>query len=512
MAQDKKITLYALDCGTVNWRLYRMEYHYAGARAQHVTRPLSSPLANFSDKKLPAVIMLTEDRKDVESIGETALAFHEDTQSRIRIREFFKPSIGSHLIKNPSPYQRRYTHFEALFFTRLLLRSLINQIQKEKHTSDPFGETIHFSIAYPDSWRTEHDGKSFEDFYHVVLECFPDEVSEHIRFIPESQGVLLGLTDQGLLEKFHSKDINLVIDVGGSHTAIYARRYNTETGVLTDISSYEEPFGGGLYDAVLAKYLSDELRIPHSEFSNDTSAFMSLRVWAQQIKEELSRQASRREESTDNQKTITLVMRNDQVFRKNINLTLEKFSEMVKPLDEEFQDVITRALENMGLEENSVGRVILIGGGVLLPGISEGIRERFGQDKVILPDNPEEVLVRGIGLSFSDSGPESGVRGSKSGPESKPGWRLTQEDGSVIDFNKEIMIAGRSNEADIPLESKKCSRTHALIRLEGNVLTLIDLRSKNGTYVNRSLLAPHLPKDLKAGDEIRFGDQVFVLE
>ena len=81
MAQDGKITLYALDCGTVNWRLYRMEYHYDGAKAQHVTSPLSSPLANFSDRKLPAVLTLTPDGTDLEDIGETALNFLEDTEN-----------------------------------------------------------------------------------------------------------------------------------------------------------------------------------------------------------------------------------------------------------------------------------------------------------------------------------------------------------------------------------------------------------------------------------------------
>jgi len=132
MAQENKITLYALDCGTVNWRLYRMEYHFDGERAQHVTSPLSSPLSNFTDRKLPAVLTLTEDGTAIESMGETALNVLEDSLIRNRVREFFKPSIGSHLLKKPSPHQQRYSHFEALLFTRLLLKTLIDQIREEK--------------------------------------------------------------------------------------------------------------------------------------------------------------------------------------------------------------------------------------------------------------------------------------------------------------------------------------------------------------------------------------------
>jgi len=515
MAQDNKITLYSLDCGTVNWRLYRMEYHYDGARAQHVTSPLSSPLSNFSDRKLPAVLTLTDGGINVETIGETALAFLEDAQARYRVREFFKPSIGSHLIDNPSPHQQRYTHFEALLFTRLLLRTLIKQIQEEKYNSEPFDEGVHFSIAYPDRWRMDYDAKIFEDFYHVILECFPTEICEQVHFVPESEAVILGLRNQSLLEKFHSEDINLIVEVGGSHTTISARKYNADTKILTDISRYEEPFGGGLYDALLAKHISDELQIPADELGEDSSAFMALRIWGQLLKESLSRQISGRDqgaESLDNQQAITLVMKNNQVYRKNISMSPGDFSEMIKPVDRAFQDVLTRSLENMGIKEDAVGKVILLGGGVLLPGISEGIRDRFGSEKVVLPNNPEEIIVRGTGLSFMSSRPERAAQQLKHIPEKKSDWRIVHEDGTIVDITKEIMIAGRSQHADISMESQKCSRTHALIRLEGNVVTLIDLRSKNGTYVNQIKIEPNSAHYLRAGDQIRFGDQDFLLE
>jgi hypothetical protein len=515
MAQDNKIFLYALDCGTVNWRLYRMEYHYDGARAQHVTSPLSSPLANFSDRKLPAVLALTPDGTDVEAIGETALATLEDVHARNRVREFFKPSIGSHLLTAPSPHQKRFTHFEALLFTRLLLKSLIEQIRVEKYNAEPFDEGIHFSISYPDSWRTENDGKVFEDFYHVILECFPPEISEQIHFVPESEGVILGLRDQGLLERFHSEDINLILDVGGSRTAIYARKYNAKTGVLSEVSSYDEPFGAGLYDVLLAKHISDELDIPSAELSSDSSSFMALRIWGQLLKESLSRQVSGREDTTgplSEQQSVTLVTKKGQVYRKNIILSPAEFDQMNQPLDKAFQDVITRGLEDMAIKESAIGRVILLGGGTMMPGILNGVLARFGEDRVVVPENPQEVLVRGIGLSFTSSLPEREAAERKFIPEKKSGWRLIREDGTAIDILKEITIAGRSQESDIKLESKKSSRTHALIRLEGNVLTLIDLNSKNGTFVNQEQITPNTAHYLRAGDRIRFGDQVYILE
>ncbi len=49
------------------------------------------------------------------------------------------------------------------------------------------------------------------------------------------------------------------------------------------------------------------------------------------------------------------------------------------------------------------------------------------------------------------------------------------------------------------------SRTHALIKITHQQVSLIDLGSTNGTRVNDTLLAPHQPTPLENGDEIRLG-------
>jgi len=349
----------------------------------------------------------------------------------------------------------------------------------------------------------------------VILECFPAEISDQIHFIPESEGVILGLRDQALLDQFHSREVNLILDVGASNTTVYARKFNSETGILDNINRYEEPFGGGLYDALLAKYLSDELQIPAKELTADPSAFMALRIWGQLLKESLSRKILGGEEIVDalsEQQTVTLVTKNDQVFRKNISINLDEFSQMNLPLDQAFQDVVSRALDTMQIDEDTVGRIILLGGGALQPGILEGIKSRFGKDRVIFPDHPEEIIVRGIGLAFTGSVTDQASMDNKRKKRKKTDWRLVHENGNIVDIKQEIMIAGRSNQSDIQLESSKCSRTHALIRLEANALTLIDLRSKNGTFINNSQVPPNKPQQLEDGDQIRFGDQKFTVE
>ncbi|HLA44818.1 MAG TPA: FHA domain-containing protein [Aggregatilineales bacterium] len=49
------------------------------------------------------------------------------------------------------------------------------------------------------------------------------------------------------------------------------------------------------------------------------------------------------------------------------------------------------------------------------------------------------------------------------------------------------------------------SRIHAAIRRSDDTLTLVDLNSANGTYLNGQQLSPQQPHVLRDGDEIRFG-------
>ncbi len=55
---------------------------------------------------------------------------------------------------------------------------------------------------------------------------------------------------------------------------------------------------------------------------------------------------------------------------------------------------------------------------------------------------------------------------------------------------------------------KGVSRIHAAIERIGNLVTLIDLESSNGTFLNGHRLPPHEPVPLREGDEVIFGKMV----
>ena len=167
----------------------------------------------------------------------------------------------------------------------------------------------------------------------------------------------------------------------------------------------------------------------------------------------------------------------------------------------------------------------MVGGGVQLFSIVRHMRERFGAQKVVLADNPDEIVVQGIGLAYGinmddfEPGaslviePPSGV-GPASGadPVSKPGYKLTSAEGKIYLLQNSTTHIGRARSSQIWLESDKASRHHAELRLVGGDVTVIDLGSTNGTFVNDQRIQANQSLLLQAGDVVRFGDREFTLD
>lgn len=93
------------------------------------------------------------------------------------------------------------------------------------------------------------------------------------------------------------------------------------------------------------------------------------------------------------------------------------------------------------------------------------------------------------------------VRGGRKGQE------FQLEDGNNL-IGRWDPETGAFPEVDLDQDDPeaKVSRKHALLRIESGKITVEDIGSLNGTYVNRQpRLAPGTPVELKAGDEIIIG-------
>lgn len=525
MASGKHITLFAMDCGATNWRLYRVEYRLDGSRLHIVDEPQPSPLTSFSERKLPAVLTLDPQGTAIENVGEVSQVQLEDESVRERVREYFKPCLGAHLEANPLPHQKRYSHAEALGYTQMLLNLVVEQIRAEKWRASAFDDRIRFSFAYPVHWRYVGDGLILDDFREAVQMCFPENIHSQIDFIPEPEGAILSLQRQGLLDS-SGGGVTLIVDVGGSTTDIVAGQIDRRTGELLYLGHYGEPFGGGLYDAEMATYLAKVLSIPDAELADDPTALIALRVYGQRLKESLSRQLLQAGNGADKiaQRMITLVMRDGQLYRQLVKLDEAQFSEIAGHLDQAFETLINKALMSNGLSEADIGQVALVGGGVQLFSIVRHLRQRFGEQKVVLADNPDEIVVRGIGLAFGagfetfEPGaslviepPESVDPVPGHGPVSEPVYQLISSEGKTYLLQSGTTKIGRARESHIWLDSDKTSRHHAELRLAGGNLAVVDLGSTNGTFLNGERIQADQPMLVQGGDEIRFGDRVFTL-
>lgn len=70
---------------------------------------------------------------------------------------------------------------------------------------------------------------------------------------------------------------------------------------------------------------------------------------------------------------------------------------------------------------------------------------------------------------------------------------------------KDVVTIGRSEDADIPLDSAAVSRLHARIRKQGNTWMIEETGAKNGVFVNGQMITV---KPLKHGDSIEIAQHI----
>lgn len=91
------------------------------------------------------------------------------------------------------------------------------------------------------------------------------------------------------------------------------------------------------------------------------------------------------------------------------------------------------------------------------------------------------------------------------------GWLIVKRGGrrgQIFKLGEEVTIGRRGT--DIVLADPKVSQLHAKIGIRDNKFVIVDVLSKNGTYVNGERIQGE--RVLEENDEIRIGDVVMVLK
>jgi diguanylate cyclase (GGDEF)-like protein len=81
------------------------------------------------------------------------------------------------------------------------------------------------------------------------------------------------------------------------------------------------------------------------------------------------------------------------------------------------------------------------------------------------------------------------------------------EPGRRIDLDRSLMVLGRGQDVDVPVDSRGISRRHAALKVGAQCVELHDLGSANRTYVNDTPVTSSVV--LKDGDLVRLANVVF---
>ncbi|HEX5746808.1 MAG TPA: FHA domain-containing protein [Archangium sp.] len=81
--------------------------------------------------------------------------------------------------------------------------------------------------------------------------------------------------------------------------------------------------------------------------------------------------------------------------------------------------------------------------------------------------------------------------------------------GQLLPVKQGVLVLGRASTSDLRLQHPSISRRHAQLTRRGDRLTLKDLGSQNGTYVNRTRLSGEV--ELRSGDELALGNAILQL-
>jgi len=415
----------------------------------------------------------------------------------------------------------QYSHKEAMLFTKLLLENLIAQIRKEKWRASQFNQNARFIFTYPVHWAFENDGEILKEFRQIVNDCFLEENEDFITFISEPEGAVLALMETGVLKDVDTQKTTLLVDVGGSTTDVVAGKINPQSGGLDFLGRYGEPFGGGLYDFEITSFIADELHLPEMSIVDDPSILISLGLHARRLKESISQQMLQIDaHSASANRACTIILDNNEIYRSTIQMTNRIFEEVTSDLQQQFISLINNALMNLDLCKDQIGQVVLVGGGAQLYTLVNYLRDFFGENKVLLSDNPGEIVALGAGFQFGrdfDDIPPSivfsveDITGESVKTDIIEEFSLQEVDGNKYALRNNKNTLGRADSNDITVNDQKSSRFHAEINIRGCEVFLVDLKSTNGTFIDKKKLKPGEAYFISPENHIQIGDTEFVL-
>jgi hypothetical protein len=138
-----------------------------------------------------------------------------------------------------------------------------------------------------------------------------------------------------------------------------------------------------------------------------------------------------------------------------------------------------------------------------------GDERKFGNVTITVCGELSEIESASASLPFASpeySQPQAAA------PAAIRGWQLWHPHAPLQLGAQGAWTIGRASENDLVISDGTVSSRHARLEAQPGVLTVTDIGSSNGTFVNGVRLQPYAPAPLRAGDHLQLGQSEFVIQ
>ncbi len=203
-----------------------------------------------------------------------------------------------------------------------------------------------------------------------------------LRIISEPTAAALAY-GMGLSNKEEKQNI-VVYDLGGGTFDVTI--LTLEDGVFDILSTNGDTYlGGDDMDKTIVNHWLDLHKIEHQYLIDNKDFSQQIRLLAENAKKYLTNHPSFESEIIYNQKNILL------------NLSLDKFNELITPLVQKTLDCCNAALKDANLKKENIDKVILVGGSTRVPLVKQKVEEFFGK-KPLDNIDPNQIVALGAAL------------------------------------------------------------------------------------------------------------------
>lgn len=244
-----------------------------------------------------------------------------------------------------------------------------------------------------------------EEVTHAVI-TVPAYFNEIQKFATREAGRMAGLTVMRILDEptaaaiFYSIETSagepktiLVYDLGGGTFDISI--LTVAAGLISPMGLKGDMWlGGDDFDQVIINYVIEKIKTEKKIDPSKNMKFLAkLKQDAQKAKEELS--ASK---SAD---IVIDYLKNDlgENLDCEIQITRDKFDELIDPVIKKTQEMITMSLDYVSLSDSDIDYVVMAGNSTLVPKVQNFIEARFGKDKVRRIIHPKQCVALGAAIA-----------------------------------------------------------------------------------------------------------------